>query len=157
MKTKLLLQLLLLPIFAFAQITQIGAAMSHVCYSLFNESNRSRTFVRRKRRCVGDIFQELSPRYTRHSYRMTSINFWTLFNIILPYYPKREEMNDNKRVNKTRKRKYIPPNGVIHSSLRLSIALSYFAWNSPYDLMSNHGVDHNDIYHSVWGTVHAIN
>ena len=57
------------------QITQIGAAMSHVCYSLFNESNRSRTFVRRKRRCVGDIFQELSPRYTRHSYRMTSINF----------------------------------------------------------------------------------
>ena len=84
---------------SIAQIVQIGVAISHVCYSLFNESNRSRTFVCRKRRCVSDTFQELGPRYTRRSYRI-AFNFWTLYNVILPYYPKREEMNDNKRVNK---------------------------------------------------------
>ena len=130
--------------------------MRHKC-SLFNESNRSRTFVRRERRCVSDIFQELGPRYIRRSYRMNSIHFGTLYNAILPYYPKREEMNENKRVNKKRKRKSIPPNGVIHTSLRLSIALRYFAGGSPYGLMSSHGVGYNNIYHSVWGIVDAVN
>lgn len=73
--------------------------MSQVCYSVFDESNCLGTFVCRKRRCVSDIFQELGPRYTRRSYRMNSIEFWTLYNEILPYYPKKEEMDDNKRVN----------------------------------------------------------
>ena len=142
---------------SIVQIVQIGAVMCHVCYSILNDRNRSRTFVCRERRCVSDIFQELGPRYTRRSYRMNSIDFWTLYNIILPYYPKRELINENKRVNKKRKRKSIPPNGEIHTSLRLSIALRYFAGGSPYDLMSSHGVGHNDIYNSVWGIVDAVN
>ena len=42
---------------SIVQIVQIGAAMYHVCYSLFTESNCSRTFVCRKRWCVSDIFK----------------------------------------------------------------------------------------------------
>ena len=85
------------------QITQIGAAMSHVCYSVFNENNFPRKFVCKKRRCGIDIFQELGPRFTRRSYGMNSIDFWTIYNLMLPYYPKREDMDDSKRVNTKRK------------------------------------------------------
>ena len=131
--------------------------MSHVCYSVFNENNFPRKFVCKKRRCGIDIFQELGPRFTRRSYGMNSIDFWTIYNLILPYYPKREDMDDSKRVNTKRKHKSIPPNGAIHTSLHLSIAIRYFAGGSPYDLMSSHGVGHNDGYKSVWGTVDAVN
>lgn len=41
-------------------ITHVSAALSHVCYALFSESERNIRIVdQRNRRCVSDIFSEL--------------------------------------------------------------------------------------------------
>ena len=42
-------------------------------------------------------------------------------------------------------------------TLRLSIAIRYFAGASPSDLMSSHGVGYSDVYRSVWIIVDTIN
>ena len=77
-------------------IVHVSAALSHLCYSLFSESERvSRIFVRRRRRCVSDIFSELGQINTRRAYRMDGTTFWKLYNMLEPYYP-------HKRSNSTR-------------------------------------------------------
>ena len=118
---------------------------------LFDSITRRR-FVRRKRKSVSDIFSELGPYYARRAYRMDEVQFWKLYNIIYKTYP---------RANKKRKRdgrdKTTHVNGRIHLSLRLSIAVRFFAGGSPYDLMLTHGVGYNDVYHSIWQIVDAVN
>ena len=118
---------------------------------LFDSITRRR-FVRRKRKSVSDIFSELGPYYARRAYRMDEVQFWKLYNIIYKTYP---------RANKKRKRdgrdKTTHVNGRIHLSLRLSIAIRFFAGGSPYDLMLTHGVGYNDVYHSIWQIIDTIN
>ncbi len=41
--------------------------------------------------------------------------------------------------------------------MRLACTLRYFAWGSVYDLMSNYGISHTDVFDSVWQVVHAVN
>ena len=48
-------------------------------------------------------------------------------------------------------------NGLIHSSVRLSIALRYFAGGSVYDIALVHGVSHTEVYQSIWRVLNAIN
>jgi hypothetical protein len=48
------------------------------------------------------------------------------------------------------------PNGVISTSVRLALALRYFAGGSPYDLMAKYGVSHTSVLESVWIVVEAI-
>ena len=73
-------------------IMMAGASVSSVCamYAVEYNSDKSRRFVSRKRRCVSDIFSELGPIYTRRSYRMTENEFWKLYSLIAPYYPKKK-------------------------------------------------------------------
>jgi hypothetical protein len=49
------------------------------------------------------------------------------------------------------------PNGIISTSVRLGIAIRYFAGGSPYDIMVKFGVSHTSIFESVWIVVEAIN
>ena len=76
--------------------------------------SRSRIFVRRKRKFVKTIFEELGPYHVRRSYRMKEATFWKLNSILLPYLPKKRK----------RKRGWTP-NGPISSSHKLSMAISY--------------------------------
>ena len=48
-------------------------------------------------------------------------------------------------------------NGGISMTLRLSIAIRYFAGGSPFDLMTSHGVGYSDVYRSIWIIVDMIN
>ena len=70
------------------------AALLEVYHNMTDEEKQFKSFVRRKRRCVSDIFKELGPYWVKRSYRMTEDEFWKLFNIIHPYYPK---SNKSKR------------------------------------------------------------
>ena len=49
------------------------------------------------------------------------------------------------------------PNGIISTSVRLGIAIRYFAGGSPYDILVKFGVSHTSIFESVWIVVEAIN
>ena len=56
-------------------IVHVSAALSHVCYALSSQSERnSRIFVRRRRRCVSDIFSELGPINTRGANIITCVS-----------------------------------------------------------------------------------
>ena len=68
------------------------AALVEICHDMTNQYKNDRRFVSRKRRCVSDIFSELGPYWVKRSYIMTEDEFWKLFNLIHPYYPK-----NNKR------------------------------------------------------------
>ena len=129
------------------------AALVEVCHDITNQYKNDRRFVTQKRRCVGDIFSELGPYWTKRSYRMTENEFWKLHNLIVRYYPK-------KPVSRKRKRRKLSdccPNKKIQKSLRLSAAIRYFAGGCPLDIMSSHGLGYNDVYNSVWGIIDAIN
>ena len=107
-----------------------------------------RTFVRRKRKVVSAIFSELGPYYVHKSYRMDEVHFWKLYNMLKPH-------NRNKK--RKRSKQGSTPNGEIPFTLRLSIAIRYFAGGSPCDLMSSHGVGYADVYRSIWLVVDTIN
>lgn len=50
-----------------------------------------------------------------------------------------------------------PPNGRIDTSIRLAVALRYFAGGSPYDVITTFGISHSEVFPSVWYVVDAIN
>ncbi|KAL3770316.1 hypothetical protein ACHAWO_008541 [Cyclotella atomus] len=50
-----------------------------------------------------------------------------------------------------------PPNGKIHTSVRLACALRYSAGGSPYDIISTNGISHTEQFDSVWYVVDAVN
>ncbi|KAL3792389.1 hypothetical protein ACHAWO_010081 [Cyclotella atomus] len=52
-----------------------------------------------------------------------------------------------------------PPNGKIHTSVRLACALRYFAGGSLYDIISTYGISHTEQFDSVWyvDVVDAVN
>ena len=112
-------------------------AASYVIY----EGKNHRRFVRRKRKCVSDIFAELGPTFTKRSYRMSETSFWKLYNMVAPFYPKQKR----RRKRRARRGKQNYPNKKIVISLRLSIAIRYFAGGCPLDTMSAHGVGFNCI------------
>lgn len=47
-------------------------------------------------------------------------------------------------------------NGIITSSVRLGIALRYFAIGLPYNIMVKFGVSHSFVFESVWIIVEAV-
>ena len=108
----------------------------------------NRIFVRRRRKIMSVIFSELGPHYVRKSYRMDEIHFWKLYNLLKPH---------NRYKKRKRSKQGSTPNGEIPFTLRLSIAIRYFAGGSPYDLMSSHGVGYSDVYRSIWLIVDTIN
>jgi hypothetical protein len=74
--------------------------------------------IQRRRRSVASLFAELGPGYVSRAYRMDESAFWTLHQKLGP------SLRQNKVGPPTLKRhKNGAANGLIHSSVRLSIAL----------------------------------
>jgi hypothetical protein len=94
---------------------------------------------------------------------MSYASFWKLHNKVAPNIIeafKQYRRNHRKGGRKGRKGGvYKPPpipNGYISTSVRLALALRYFAGGSPYDLMVKYGVSHSSVFDSVWIVVEAI-
>lgn len=101
--------------------------------------------IKRTRKKVKNLMYELGG-YSRRYYRMEKQSFWKLHDLLKD------------------KITYIAPastngtsyNGPIHSSLRLSIAIRYFAGGDPMDIALVHGVSHASVFVSIWAVVDAI-
>jgi DDE superfamily endonuclease len=102
--------------------------------------------IYRQRRDVSDIFYELGKSYVRRAYRMTAQTFWELEKMLRPCTSNNEVIKRGS-----------PPNGEIEFSLRLSMAIRYFAGASPYDIALVHGVAHSDVFNSIWLIVDLVN
>ena len=73
-----------------------AATVMDGCYIEINNNMKcSRVFVKRKSRCVSDIFEELGYFYVLRAYRMNEIKFWKLYNILQKY-----EHKDSKKGNR---------------------------------------------------------
>jgi DDE superfamily endonuclease len=109
--------------------------------------------IRRVRHSVSNIMYELGG-YSRRYYRMSDTSFWILHNMLKPSLEKLLEPKLHRPRKKRRKRN--APNGLISTSIRLSIALCYFAGGDPLDLALVHGVSHSEVFNSVWMVVDAV-
>ena len=108
--------------------------------------------VTRKRILVNTMFSKLCPYYVRQSYRMREVDFWNLLSLIAPYNPHSKNRNKKSKRGKTHY-----PNGKIHDSLCLSIAIRYFAGASPYNLMMSHSIGMTDVCKSIRFIFDAVN
>lgn len=114
---------------------------------------------------MNEVFHLLGPYYFRRAYRMTYPSFVKLHEALQDGIKVAAARKVAKRVEgrEATTRQYVsnpaprPPNGAIHSSVRLAIALRYFAGGSMYDLSPLYGVSFTDCKNSVWYVVEAIN
>jgi hypothetical protein len=114
-------------------------------YGIFKAIRPSVYPIERKRRMVSDIMRELGPGYTRRAYRMSEDSFYNLHKLLRPHLnPPQSEKKSWKNGS---------PNGIIISTVRLSIALRYFAGGRPEDIALVHGVSHSEVFRSVWRVV----
>jgi hypothetical protein len=94
----------------------------------------------------------------RRAYRMSYRTFWILHSKI-----RQEIINAVERCRSTKGHSSVPrhvppvPNGTISTSVRLAVAIRYFAGGSPYDLCSVYGISHSSVIECVWFVVEAIN
>jgi hypothetical protein len=102
--------------------------------------------IKRGRSKVVDIFREYGPSGTRRAFRMDESVFWTLLDVLEEKMPKREE-----------RKKGATQNGEIENSVRLGIALRYFAGGDPYDIAIVFHVSRTCVFLSIWLIVEAIN
>ena len=117
------------------------ATLLEVALYVINNAKNHRRFVRRKRKCVSNIFAELGPTFTKRLYIMSELSFLKLYNMVAPYYPSQR----GRRERHSRQGKQNYPNEKIEISIHLSISIRYFAGGCPLDLMSSHGVGFNDV------------
>ena len=150
---------------AYASSMIVKAAALAACrrYRQLRERRLGRSPRERIRRTVEEIYQCLGPVYFRRAYRMTYESFLKLHEKVAPKII--EAFQQQRRYHRKGGRKgskggyyKLPPihNGAISTSVRLALALRYFAGGSPYDLMAKYGVSHTSVFDSVWIVVEAI-
>ena len=106
---------------------------------------RSRSTKRiRKRLSVAAIYNQLGPIYFRRAYRMKYLSFLKLVGLVSAVLP--ESNPDMARVN-----------GSIANSVRLAVALRYFAGGSSYDIATTFGISVSEVFVSAWRIVDAVN
>ena len=111
------------------------------------------TTIRRRRRSVPSIMNELGGSYIPRAYRMKRQSFWRLFNMLYPFLRnKRDPLRYSKKKARNGAR-----NGIIDPPVRLSMAIRYFAGGSPVDIAIVHGVSPSEVYRAVWEVVDAVN
>ena len=76
----------------------------------------------RVHRTVMSIFEEMGPTYVRQAYRMEAESFWKLHSMLRPGLEKKD-----KKRSKKKKHRDGAKNGLITTSVQLSVALQYFA------------------------------
>ena len=85
---------------------------------------------------------------------MEGDSFWKLYSLLKPHL---QCTKDTER-SQIKKHKDGAKNGLIHMSMRLSIALQYSAGGSTYnDISIVHGVLHSKVFLSVWRVINAVN
>ena len=101
----------------------------------------------RQRAKLQDIFNEYGPIYVRRAYRMKEASFWRLLDLIEPNIGKRRQKRKRGR----------SPNGDVLNSVRLAMAIHYFAGGDPWDIACVYKVNRSAVYERVWLVVDAIN
>lgn len=126
------------------------AQTAHTLVLLHNQvksgSKLGCSIIPRQRIPVHSIFARLGHHFFRRCYRMSESLFWILHSLLQP----------TMKIPPPRKRGKTP-NGDIHSSARLSMALRWFAGGDPLDIFQVHGVHYQEVYNSLWIVVDAIN
>ena len=103
---------------------------------------------RRNRGKIREIIDEYGPFLFKRAFRMHEPSFWKLLDLIEPKLGKKG--SGKRKFGKT-------PNGTIPNSLRLAIAIRYFAGGDPLDLAIVYHVTPCLVYQCVWEVVDAIN
>ena len=98
---------------------------------------------KRSRRSVYSILLEQGDEYFKRAYHMDYPSFKMLHSLLEPALVQRPDAKAAR-------------NGLIHSTVRLSCALRYFAGGSAYDIALVHGVSHSEVFNSVWKVVDAV-
>ena len=108
----------------------------------------------RNRRTVSSVMYELGGLSSRY-FRMNQQTFW---NLVQELKPKILLILASKRQpNTDKKKRGSPPNGPISIPVRVAAAIRYFAGGSPLDIALVFGINHVDVFKSVWVVVDAIN
>ena len=128
---------------AFAAVAAAAAADPR---TLSRGSRLGSKTLKRNRRKIQDIFDELGPATVRRMYRMTQDTFWHLHSLLEAKLPIPGKRKRGKA-----------PNGPIPSELRLAMALRYMCGGDPYDIALAHGVHQNEVKKSCWIVVDAVN
>ena len=102
--------------------------------------------IKRKRKTIRDIYNEMGRTYFRRAYRMDYEVFLKLFKIILPNLQKLENRNRKSC-----------PNGPIPLSARLGAVIRFWAGGQAYDIKLIFGMSHSEVFHSVDMCLEAIN
>ena len=122
----------------------------------------------RARRTVESVYQEIGDVLFRRAYRMSYTSFQELHRLLKPELLNIHKQYQEQLTARRRKRKTPPrnthaknwerfvPNGKIASTVRVAIALRYFAGGSLYDMAPLYGVGRTDAVRSVWMVVEAI-
>jgi hypothetical protein len=145
-------------------IIQAAALVSEEHYLSQNggktATRRGKSARKRVRRSVAEIYHCLGSIYFRRAYRMSYYSFLRLHEKLeakiedvaskVRGYSRKEANGENWSAPPI-------PNGIISSSVRLAIAIRYFAGASPYDIMVKFGVSHTSIFESIWMIVEAVN
>ena len=114
--------------------------------------------IRRTRKGVDQIREEIGDAVFKRAYRMDHISFWKLHKHIFGTdYIKKRNSDDMSEAQKKKIGNLRTPNGDILKSSRLSIALRWMAGGDKYDIAPNHGVHPNEVLNSVWQVVDAVN
>jgi hypothetical protein len=107
---------------------------------------------RRERVSMRQIFDQLGDNYFRRAYRMDYPTFRQLSNMLHPQIVTlARKPGSNPDIVRS------GPNGRIQPSVRLGIALRFFAGGSNYDIMTTFGVGRADVSKSIWIVVEAVN
>ena len=103
---------------------------------------------RRIRGNIRSIFDEYGPVLFRRAFRMHEVSFWKLLDLI--------EASMGSKGSGKRKRG-ATPNGTVPNSVRLAVALRYFAGGDPLDIALVYHITPCVVHESVWIVVDAIN
>ena len=128
----------------------------------------------RVRRSVESVRDEIGDDLFRRAYRMSFTSFQELHALLQPVITaihkelmdkasakRREERTRRLGTRRTgvacwRQWQRFVPNGVIHTTVRLAIALHFFAGGDIYDIAPLYGVGRTDTFRSVWMVVEAV-
>jgi hypothetical protein len=131
----------------------VFAGVAAAFYLLEEERGREKSgrpsARRRNMRIIEEVYGCLGSSYFRRAYRMSYQSFWTLHSKL-----EREIQNATERHGRTPSGSFnlsnAPPppvpNGTISTSVRLAVAIRYFAGGSPYDLCGFFGKSHSSVH-----------
>ena len=139
-----------------AAVVVVDVAEKQSCSSATRTRTRGgsapgRSFRRRIRRSVEDVYQQLGDLYFRRAYRMKYTTFKRLANDL-----RQSIVNISGQKNGGQSRH--GPNWRISPDVRLACrAIRWFTRGSPYDIMTTFGIGHTNTFNSFWYVVEAVN